>query len=131
MRLPRLEQQFGQRNHGCDGGKLHHLQRIGNQIRQHIAHGLRQHNEAHGLGGGQPRTARGFHLTAGDAFNAGAQNLAVIGTRVQEKPNRHRAPGADFQAQKRQAGEDENQQHQGRQGAECIYPNPERPFDER
>ena len=49
LRLARLEQQFRQRNHTCDRGQLHHLQRVGHQVGQHVAHRLRQDDIRHRL----------------------------------------------------------------------------------
>src|SRR5262245_42090563 len=57
-------EQFRDRDHAGDGGKLHHLDGVGDEVRQHVAHRLWQHYVNDRGHGAKPRRVRIFPLSA-------------------------------------------------------------------
>src|SRR5215469_6525386 len=86
-------EQFGERDHAGDGGELHHLDGVGDEVRQHVAHRLGQHYVDDRRRGAKPRRTRSFPLSATNAFDAGTVDLAIVARGVEEKGERDRHGG--------------------------------------
>ena len=92
-------------NRGADGvherGVLEQDDALREQQRHHVAEGLRQDHVAHGLGVSHAHGVPSRDLTARNALDAGADDLAVVrrlenherDQRRVERPDRRRLPG--------------------------------------
>ena len=117
---------------GADGidqrGVLEQDDGLRQQHRQHVAEGLRQHNELHGLAVGHAHGIARIDLPARHALDAGAHDLGVIGRLEQ----RERDDGGHLRAE-RLADQQGNQQeepqdhHHQRDGAQRVHIERRRP----
>src|SRR5687768_10587528 len=85
LRLARGIQQLGKRDHAGDRGELHYLERVGDQVRNHVAGGLRHDDVGERLRRAEAGGAGGFELRPRDGVDAGAEYLAVIARGIEQE----------------------------------------------
>ena len=81
---------------------------------------LEEHDMAEGLAGGEAERAAGLDLAAAYGFEAGAQDLGAIGAHIDRQRDQRRSVGAEPDADRGQAEEDDEELHQQRRVADGL-----------